>query len=382
MSTPRDKDDKNDNLSAGLPRPSSGPKVVEKVPPYKSVPMGSRPLVRLQKEAGTIKELSRQVVDASRWIVESGNKLPSYPLERTVRVPAHPKVVASRVDENIKKRSIQAEFDSEKARAICTTESFLKYFVTLFEDDEGGTILEVQRRKGCSLEFRKERLAIINAAKDSFTQTRSMPRLVIPPELVSKCKYQPPSEEEIMEMINNDVLNLHAKHRDVKLLSLRHLASMTDAEKANPDTSLVAARIIMDSEVGVREIITTHLPTSKDETSIMMRHSGLTILTNCLALLEGGDEIEELSLRDRTWFAGSLFPSLIDDIKDCKSYHNAFLSSKCLCMLIKKSSVVRETARDDDDLRDILENASSIGQNNHAKLHDEAESTIRALECM
>mmetsp|Transcript_3311 Transcript_3311/g.4992 ORF Transcript_3311/g.4992 Transcript_3311/m.4992 type:complete len:346 (+) Transcript_3311:784-1821(+) len=334
------------------------------------------------KETGSPKP-NHEGVSTTRWNVESGNKIPSYPLERTVKVDATTKVVASRVDANIKKRSVQAEFDSDKARAICVTEGFLKYHVTLFDAGNNQTLVEVQRRKGCSMEFRRERLAIINAAKGSFTQTQSMPRLTIPPDLVSESKYAPPSYEDITAMLENIVLSLHAKHRDSKLLALRHVAGMTDIETANVHTSFNAAKIILDSEIGVREIITDYLVSGpQDETGIMMRHSGLTILTNCLTLLEKGDKIEELSKKENIWFTESLFPSLVEDIKRCKSYHNAFLSSKCLCMLLKKSSIVRATAREDDDLRDILEKAASIGQKNHNKLHDEAESTIRALECI
>jgi len=384
MNTPRDNDARCKKLIHGEDRLSSEQRVPERVPQFKKANLdraGLRPTNPriFQKDAETMAKLQLGKSEP-RWNVHSGNTIPSFPLERPVEVNATPKVVAARIEKNMQKRSIQVEYDSEKARAVCVTSTFLKYHVTLFDGGDNVTSIEVQRRKGCPLEFRKERLATLNAAKDISTQSQSMPLLTIPQQLQDK--YAPLSVEEITAMIKTDVGHLHAKSRESKLLSLHHLASMTDAAKANEDTAHKAAKIILESDIGVRNIITDYVVSGpQDETGMMMKSFGLTVLTNCFTLLEK-DAVEELSGKDNVWFKESLFPSLIDDIKQCKSYHNAFLSSKVLCMLLKKSSIVRDIARDCDDLRNILENALLIGDKNHAKLHLEAQLTIRALECI
>lgn len=375
MSTLRDHDVKDNDLRDTS---SSERRVPEKSPEFKRANLAMFAGPKLTTDFG--QGLQKDAGPSSRWNVVSANKIPSYPLERPVKVDGTPNAVATRIDESTRKRSVQGEFDSEKARAICTTSSFLKYHVTLFDGGDNVTIIEVQRRIGCALEFRKERLAIINAAKGTHSQSQSMPRLTIPPDL--ECKVAPPSEEEVTAMIESAVLRLHEKQRDSRLLSLHHLACMTDAEKANTDTAYKAALIILDSDIGVREIITEYLMSGpQDETGIKMINFALQVLTNCFTLLEG-DTIEELSKKEHSWFTESLFPSLIDDIKYCKSYHNAFLSSKCLCVLIKKSSIMFTTAQDNEGLRDILEKAALIGEKNHANLYGEAQSTIRALKCM
>lgn len=382
MSTNKDQYDKvNDSTGGtGRTRSSSGSNIVEKSPVFSCAKMDTNPPVQLasglmqtyMKAPPPSEQISKGVSSCFRWVVKRGKAIPTYPLERTTRVNFPVNIVASRVDDMIKKRSVQAEFDNEEPRAICTTDSFLKYHVNLFDAGSDATIIEVQRRTGCSLEFRKERTAVICAARGESVPSEPC-RLSIPADLLVNSSYLPPTDDDIMKMIENIVTQLHTKHRDGQIMCLRHLAGMTDATTSGTDTSSKAANIIMNSEIGIREIMTDHLFSgAQDDTAIMMRNSGLTVLMNSLGLFKA-EEIEELSKKENIWFTESLLPSLIDNVKSCKCLHNAYLSARCLLILLKNSSILLATARQENDLEDVINGAISKGEKNHEKLFQEAK---------
>jgi len=330
-----------------------------------------------------------------RWIVSKAQPIPSYALERgTILIHEDAQTVATWIDADIKARSVEAIFDSDKALAICTTESFLKYYITLYDaisgvDGKKGTIIEVQRRKGCSLEFMKQRRAILSAAKgnkDTIRNDTQGDYLSIPPSMMDECSRSPPSDEFLKGTLERVVDQFHTNSdRDGQLMSLDHLACMTNPDTSNSQTSLRVAKMIIENETGIRDIIGIILSSSyQDEVSIKVRHSSLTIMANSLGVLFKNQNIfndDQLAQEGQEWLVHSLLPCLVDDIGGCKSLHNAFLSSKCLNLLVKNCPAVRMKAGTDRKLMDNLENAATMGEVNHLKLEREAKFTINALVC-
>lgn len=327
-----------------------------------------------------------------RWIVPNAQPIPTYPLEpMAFHVNEDVQIVATRIDRCLKARSIEVNFDSCKARAICTTDDFMKYYVTLYDASSGvngkkGTVVEVQRRKGCGMRFAEERRAVTNAAKgneDSTQKEKQSFQLCIPPSMVESEVLAPPSDDYLTVILEGVVENAHSRsNRDGLLMSLDHLACMTNPMKASPQFSLRVARMILANDAGIRDLIGTILSsTHQDEVSVKTRHSGLAVMSNSLDVLSNSSSVEEWTDGSNEWFVHSLLPSLTIDIGRCKCLHNAFLSVKCLWLLVKTCPDVRMKAKSDCELMDHLENAVTMGERNHLKLEEEARLAVHALVC-
>mmetsp|Transcript_12085 Transcript_12085/g.17611 ORF Transcript_12085/g.17611 Transcript_12085/m.17611 type:complete len:369 (-) Transcript_12085:54-1160(-) len=329
----------------------------------------------------------------ARWAVPMAKSLPSYPLERSVLIDGNAQIVASRIDECLRTRSVQAIFNDDKVRAECTTDSFLKYYVTLYDssrdrvDGKAGTIVEVQRRKGCPMEFVRERCAIINAArgyKDIVSNQKQI-HLSIPASINELSSYRP-SKEDLRDMLKGVVGQFHTGYEDGRILCLDHLACMTNSDNANSQTSFQVVKMILECDIGISEIIGTILASPYgDELNVKMRHSCLVLLSNILDLLSADQTktipdnlIAEQGQED--WLVQSVLPCLIVEIKSCRCLHNACLSSKCLRLLVTSCPAVRTKATN-CELMNVLENTVSLAEKNHAKLEKETKFAINALVC-
>jgi hypothetical protein len=105
-----------------------------------------------------------------RWLVKNAAPIPDLPLETHGRIPINGTTaltVASRIEECLRKRSIDVEFNADAAQAKCKTENFVIYKIYLYQGvvKKNTIIVEVQRWKGCGIEFIHERNVIFSAAK-------------------------------------------------------------------------------------------------------------------------------------------------------------------------------------------------------------------------
>jgi len=140
----------------------------------------------------------------------------------------------------------------------------------------------------------------------------------------------------------------------------------------------------MQSSFDIRDIVLAVLNScirENDETSERILNSCLTLFSNTMSLLSDGKSLEAiLSKQDSgSQFTESLVRKSIDIVKECKSTHNACLALKCLCLLLKNSSLARGTV--DDEARMVVLNAESFGKQRHYRLEKEAQSTLAALRC-
>ncbi len=317
-----------------------------------------------------------------RWNVMSAPELPWYPLEKSFKIDQPSNIVAERIDTCLQGRSVFAEFDSENAVATCMTGCYTKYKISLFKSgDEGeATIIEVQNRRGCPLAFRKERTAIVNAAKGVETPESKPMFLRIPDSVLSTFKPQP--EDELKSMLMGIGKQLQTCKRDEQLMTLRNLACMTDIEKSNQDSCKKIAKVILLPDIGIRKTITGILEGKIiDQVHAMIRNAVHKTMINVLSVLVMEGCLADVVRRDESWFTKELFPYLVEDIKHCNCIHNACLSAKCLSILLLNSSIILAHAKNDHDLMRVLQEAVERGNSLHQKLHDEAQGTINALQC-
>lgn len=335
-----------------------------------------------------------------RWNVSIDNapEEPWYPLENTVRFELPINVVAEKIDVLVQERSVFATFDSENAVAKCITGCYTTFHVNLFianddreEDADGAssranrssTIVEIQRRKGCPMVFAKERRCILDVLEGVKPSPMPMknPAFAIPDCLAGQ--YQPQGIDELkstLESISNQLLS---PNRDVQLMSIRNLACMTNPETSFQSSCENIAKIIVESNLSLRETITSLINGRIiDQKHAQIRNAALTTIVNIFVVLVKVKSLEVTIRGGQEWFNETLLPHLIEDIKNCDCIHNACLSSKCLGILLSNSEIFRAHAKELGlGLLSVLEEAVARGAGLHQNLHDEAQSTLNALQC-
>jgi len=324
----------------------------------------------------------------ARWIVVAAKPVPLFPLDiSSVYIHFDAAIVASRIDENLRLRSVEVTFDSKNAEATCKTSNFLEYKISLFAGDDGvSTHVEIIRIHGCGFAMKAEREAIINAAKGLGTTsgtTMRPPKLVlsIPDEL--KSLYKPPSRSELESTLNRAIDNLHSINRRNVLFALDNLAAITNANKAHTETAHQMSKLIMQNECDARDfILAIYFAKDQNEFSCcvneQIKHSCLTIILQGLEYLSS----KQSGFLDETYdeFVGKLMPQLIEDIRECKcsGIHNSCLALKCLYLILSNSSRASECA-EDYNMRDVVMQAEQCGRREHMNLEQIAKSTIGLL---
>lgn len=318
----------------------------------------------------------------TKWFVDQAKPKPIYPLERPVEIQEGPRNVSARICDSLRLRSIEAVFNG--SQAICKTNDFLTYSIDLYNGKDGYTIVEVMRQKGCGFAFRREREAVLNAAKGNGGMAPSkLPFMMsIPDDLLQG--YEPPTEQEHEDTLSRAADMLHSTQRPVQLFALQNLSSITTADKLNPQSAKLMSKLIMKSSFDIRDIVLALLNAcirETDETSEQILNSCLTIFSNSMSLLCDEKNLLTVLLNEQggRQFTELMVQKSIEIVKDCKSTHNACLALQCLCLLLKNSTSARGIV--DDEARMVVVNAERFGKQRHFKLEKEAKSTLAALKC-
>lgn len=317
----------------------------------------------------------------TNWDVISGRSLPAYPLGRTELINLPPSQVAKNIAEALRLKSVHAIYDSLDAEATCTTACDCKFKITLFAaEDSSHTILEVLKSRGCSLTFSRLRRAISRAANGDFSLDEQ-PLCLSIPDCVAAL-YTPPNVDDIKKILAKSSKELQTTRRDGQLTTLRLLAAMTDADKSHKSTCINVATMILEGEAGVRETCINLLSSdTSDEYSERVNKAVLDVFSNSLGLLYKSGDIRKVTESEDPWYAQSLFPSLLQSMKQFSCPHGCTLVSQCLSVLLQNSSDMRHEAVKEGSLETILERVLARGKKSHVKLYDNAQSAINALHC-
>lgn len=323
-------------------------------------------------------------VDQSKqnWFITKLRSKPIYPLHREVLVFHPAQVVATRICDSLRLRSVTALY--KNCEAHCKTAGYLKYVIHLYESPEG-TIVEVLRLSGCGFSFRNEREAVINAAKnESVANVESkLPRILkIPESLMKELQYKPPTEAQQRDMLINATDRLHSAHCDEQLFILQNLATITSPEKVNCVAASQMAKLILQNECDVRDFLFSLINTikpEKDDFACQAQNACLSIFSNCLSIASQEKNIEELlSESDASEFAQAMVCTLCHLIKQCYCPHNTAIALRALCVLLQNSPGAQSMMS--EEFRSFVKNAESIGEQRHRKLEQEAKSALSALQ--
>lgn len=333
-------------------------------------------------KAMTAKTAPANSMGKSRWAVNVAKPVPMWGLlSGTKFFDEESAIVSSRIDESLRLRSVEARFDVDQAEADCKTDDFLCYKIYLYAGREGGTHVEVMRTQGCGFAFRKERQAIMNAAKGlGGKQMASFgPRkLTIPADLLAS--YVPPSIDDLENALHRACDQFHSNNRQVLLFALQNLATMTAADKVHAETASNMCKLIMQNRCNVRDMIvliySSEAQSMADAMSEEICAGCLRVLANSIVSMPSKNDDND----GDDAFIREFVACLVHGVSNYRcTANNACLALTCLFSLLSRSKLACMKAKE-MNANMVLEQARQYGSVEHFKLEQTARSTIDILQ--
>mmetsp|Transcript_19189 Transcript_19189/g.44554 ORF Transcript_19189/g.44554 Transcript_19189/m.44554 type:complete len:433 (-) Transcript_19189:167-1465(-) len=365
------------------------------------------------KEISTLESKSRNAAGVCHegkdcnWNVSILNEIPlEFPLERTRReiykVPVA--IVVERITECFRLLSIEANFDSENAKAKCKTSDMVNFRVRLFAGEarkQEPIIVEIQRRSGsprCFMHVCKKLLDAVDGAK---IQSESVPaRKNIPSGIIKtpvhkmKCLQNVEKQDPIATIkvgINKSLEMLRTKKIDVVILGLENLCFITDPLKTRPDMASMSCRAMIMGNylVEIRDEIGEMLENDASllkefkshpckEVLEKCRYLVIVLFTNVLALTSQDGCLED-AVKKQKWFTDFLIPSLVDEVKSFESSSNNAYEAACgLTFLAICSDIARRKMKEKSAVDD-LQSAYHFAMCNHDLLASETKTCLNLL---
>jgi hypothetical protein len=319
----------------------------------------------------SVKEAPGQSSSKYVWKLRQAPTLPEFhPLERTAAfVPnATPSLVAMRISDLLRDRSIQATYDDEKAKVKCVTTDGVDFRIRLYRGRSQfghGIIVEVQRRFGFSINFHAETQAILDAAQGKIPAPPAVRANALPEvsddEDDDEHVAPPPSGSSSLVMVEK---MLRLPGFDSQYLGLQTLSSLVDPEKMTFQTARRVSAVLLKGNCEVGQKVFSYIINRKAEESYAsLRVLALGILANAMRASSYVPESLRASLR----------PVLLQDLHNAEESLNvALFSARCLEYYIRGDV-------DTMELKEAFEAARKVGEARHKGLEEQAERCIASI---
>mmetsp|Transcript_15592 Transcript_15592/g.20828 ORF Transcript_15592/g.20828 Transcript_15592/m.20828 type:complete len:293 (+) Transcript_15592:706-1584(+) len=288
--------------------------------------------------------------------------------------------------------------------AKCSTLDYVRFRVRLFaprKNEDEGTIVEVQKRRGDTISFLRDCRAILNAAEGDGVD--DAPSEAVPIHIdfgmamAGDQTMQEESEEDILaEAIQSAVELVGREELDLNVMAFESLVALVDPLKTMPDIALNACKTIVandskdKSASEIRGAIAALLRNGSlhdDEGDAIISDFNETLKNLALCLLSKtfanmlNKRCLETAIQDNSeWFLDTLIPSLVDAVKNAKDRpHDALYASDCLSNLLRASKDLLKRA-DEENALSALEEAKAFGSTHHKSLANATEKGITMLE--
>lgn len=305
------------------------------------------------------------------WKLRQVPTLPEFhPLERTaVFVPnASPSLVAARISDLLRDRSIQATYDDDKAKVKCITTDGVDFRIRLYRGRSQfghGIIVEVQRRFGFSINFHAETQAILDAAQGKIPLPPAIRPNALPEvsddEDEDEHVAPPPSGSSSLVMVEK---MLRLPGFDAQYLGLQTLSSLVDAEKMTLQTARRVSSALLKRNCEVGQKVFGYIINRKtDESYASLRVLALGILANAMRASSIVPEYLRSSLR----------PVLLQDLHNAEESPNvALYAARCMEYYIRGDF-------DTMELNEAFETARKVGVARHLGLEGQAARCIASI---
>jgi hypothetical protein len=299
------------------------------------------------------------------WTLREVPTLPElHPLERTAVFVegSSPTEISQAISKVLMERSIEAEYENEKAKAKCLTPEGVECRVRLYRGRgkySHGIIVEVQRRFGASVNFHEHVTAILDAAQGKTpapAPPATLSRDTLPLVSDAEDDYAAPSGADSLLMVEK--MFGHGGY-DSQYLALQTLASLTDSKKMGKSTALAVSTELLSSSNEVGSKVFDILSKKESEEEVFkLRVVALSILANALEAVQG--KMEGV-LREM------LRPILLRQLSKAAS------NPRAAQMAARSFEFLYQGDHDQGEVAAALEAARAVGAARHAGLFQQAQ---------
>ena len=335
--------------------------------PQKAGGQGHSPMVRSRTD---------RAANASVWSLTDVPVLPEFhPLEKTaVFVPfSSPAEVAARLSDVLRERSIQANYDSAKAKVQCMTADSVDFRIRLYRGRSKyshGIIVEVQRRFGTSVDFHETTKAILDSAEGN---------VPAPPAPLGSSGSLPLVEDDdendgygASSSSSNGASSLGfigklLSHpgEDAHSLALQTLSSFTNPAKMGRKTAQSVSTVLLEPGNEIARKVLTIAAAPKGGDNLRLRLLAMTVVANAVRSATG-------AVNGAT--KASLRPILLAHLQDADNNAQlAFLAARCAEYTVSSGDV------DASEIGSLLQQAKVVGESKHAALRDQAARCLRKM---
>jgi len=312
-------------------------------------------------------------------------------------------VIADRIVDILRKFSIYAIFNTKEANLYAKTQDGIEFTISMFKSKNNESVLlEAQKLCGCSASFHKLRRSILRAAQGFLPELSSctvfcpLPSINMLPD-IHLLLFDP--EEQLQDTIRTleECENMLSRaHIDFNLLGIEMLQSMTDTTSTFHTVAIFVAKAVLGGNsrfLGLSKKITSFLATHvlgwpddehfdyllDLECSATLSYKVLRVLSNALTLLE--DDELKIILNSKSFPCNKLVAILMDVLKEASTQpHDAYLSAKCLAVLVRESEEAYTRAMELDAPNALLM-SREIGERSHQLLADGSKQALVSMRC-
>lgn len=305
------------------------------------------------------------------WDLADAPTLPDFhPLDRASVFCPHTSVssVANRIAKTLFERSIEGNFDDEKAKVKCLTSYNVEFRIFVYRGQDvysHGVIVEVQRRSGASLLFVQDSQAILDAVQGKIPEKPRTSDVEAP--LVSDTEDDNDDAKVALSSLNFVEKMLAYDRSDATLLGLQTLSSLTDPAKMGTGTSFSVSTAIVTSGNIVGEKIFSMITSRRPNEDELDEQYDLAISITAHVLRNIKGDIS-------SFHREALRPILIRDLEKAdKKPQRSYTAARCLEPLIAKDHCPT-------DLYVALEVAKSVGEVRHNALLAQAKKCMNMID--
>mmetsp|Transcript_24031 Transcript_24031/g.35544 ORF Transcript_24031/g.35544 Transcript_24031/m.35544 type:complete len:294 (+) Transcript_24031:718-1599(+) len=289
--------------------------------------------------------------------------------------------------------------------AKCSTLDYVRFRVRLFaprKNEDEGTIVEVQKRRGDTISFLRDCRAILNAAEGDGVD---VPSEAVPVHIdfdmasamAGELKMEEESGEDILTKEIGSAVGLILRDElDLNIMAFECLIALVDPLRTLPDVALNACKTIVandskdKSASEIRGAIAALLRNGSlhddegdaiiSDFNEILKNLALCLLSKTFANMLNKRCLETAIQDNSEWFLDTLIPSLVDAVKSAKDRpHDALYASDCLSNLLRASKDLLKRA-DEENALSALEEAKAFGSTHHKSLANATEKGITMLE--
>jgi len=325
-----------------------------------------------------------------KWIFEKDNlgQVPEF-LERThVNVKnTNPSLILDRIRSCLYEMSIHAKFVLDKVRIECETENFVKFNINMYRMENDEVIVEVQRRKGCCMQYGCVCKTILKTAEGKSNESNINTKAFNCSKMGGvQCEQD--LKTEVVKTLENSLELLESECREADEMVLSDLSCITDVTKTCPKAAHIASKaIFLDSKDTLLSLCLNAMKgdfasdentDAREEIRTCCR-LGLMTLFNCMSnLVHDSKLLEKVLMQHEEMFMNEVIPTLVKHVSCAKKCpHTACLAARCIHLFLENSFDYFQLIKNNQE---SFEEAAIIGIRSHKHLENAIKSLRSSFE--